>query len=200
MTAPYGKHPEPDHGPPAPVGPSTAEDAMPAVLELGPGWPVWTLRLALSVVAVGAVLPLFGINVAAFVFLVVIAALAAGLPSSPAPALLIGAVAVAVTAAGADPLRPAVLVEIPLLHLVHVLAGITALVPTRAVVRPSALLRPARRFVVVQLVVFAVTGLAEILPTGRDTTVVELAGLVAASGLVALAIFALTREKKRDRQ
>jgi hypothetical protein len=172
-----------------------------AVLELGPGWPAWVLRLVLLAVAVGSVAVLLGSGIAGvvLVFLFAVALVAAGLPSSPAPALLIAVVAVALTAAGGDPLRPAVLIEIPLLHLVHAVASLTSLVPLRAVIQPAALLRPARRFVVVQLAVFAVVGLAEILPTGRNATVVELVGLAAVTGLVALAIYALTRGNEKDR-
>ena len=84
---------------------------------------------------------------------------------------------VTVTVVGGDPLRPEVLVEIPLLHLVHLTAAISALLPVRSVIRPAALVAPARRFVLVQVAVFAVVAVAEVLPTGRNTTVVELAGL-----------------------
>lgn len=171
------------------------------VVELGPGMPNWVLRLGLLAVSVASVALLLGDGIAGvvLVFLFAVALVAAGLPSSPAPALLIGAVAVAVTVVGGDQLRPEVLIEIPLLHLVHVVSALTSLVPLRAVIRPAALLRPARRFVTVQIAVFTIVGLAEILPTGRNTTVVELAGLVGATGLVALAIYALTRGKNRDR-
>lgn len=174
-----------------------AEDDGRRVLELGSGWPAWSLRVVLLLAAVGTVVPLLGAGPAGVVLIVLfgLAVLAAALPATPAPALLIGAVAVTATALGGDPLRPAVLVEIPLVHLVHVVASLTALVPARAVLRPSALLRPARRFAAVQLAVFAVVGLAEVLPTGRNTTVVELAGLVAATGLVAVAIRAVHGRK-----
>jgi hypothetical protein len=172
----------------------TGEDG-PRALELGPGWPAWSLRVVLLLAGVGSVVPLLGGGVAGVVLVVLfgLAVVTAALPATPAPALLIGAVAVAVTAVGGDPLRPAVLVEIPLVHLVHVVASLAALVPANAVLRPSVLVRPVRRFVLVQLSVFAVVGLAEVLPTGRNTTVVELAGLVAATGLVAVAIRAVHR-------
>jgi hypothetical protein len=171
------------------------------VVELGPGLPNWVLRLVLLGGSVASVALLLGDGIAGVVlaFLFVVALVTAGLPASPAPALLIGAVAVTLTVAGGDALRPEVLIEIPLLHLVHVVASLTSLVPIRAVIRPAALLRPARRFLVVQIAVFAVVGLAEILPTGRNTTVVELAGLVGALGLVVLAIYALTRGKNWGR-
>jgi hypothetical protein len=100
-----------------------------------------------------------------------------------------------VTAGGGDALRPEVLIEIPLLHLVHVAGSFAALVPVRALVRPAALLRPAVRFVAVQAITFAVVGVAAVLPTGRNTTVVELAGLVASTGLVILAIRLVARRR-----
>jgi hypothetical protein len=165
------------------------------ILELGPGWPGWVLRLVLLLTGLGAVTVLLGdaLLPVALTVLLVLALLPAAFPASPAPALLIAAVAIAVTASGGDPLRPEVLVEIPLLHLMHSVSSIAALLPIRSVVRPAALVRPARRFVAVQVAVFAIVGLAAALPTGRNTIVVELAGLVAASGLVLLAIRLLTR-------
>jgi hypothetical protein len=179
--------------------PRTQTPAAPApkILELGPGLPGWTMRLALLLAAAGATVAQMHDGSVAIVSVVlfVLAAVTALAPASPAPAMLIVAVAIAVAVGGSDPLRLVVLVEIPLLHLVHVLASISALVPLRSVIRPSALLRPARRFVAVQIGVFAVVGLAEILPTRRNTTFVEVVGLIAATGLVLLAIKLLTRAK-----
>jgi hypothetical protein len=172
-----------------------AQSAVPPIVELGPGWPGWVLRLLLLTAGFGAVGTLLsdGLSILVLVVLLGLALLTAALPASPAPALLIAAVVITVTVVGGDPLRPEVLVEIPLLHLVHLTAAITALLPVRSVIRPAALVAPARRFVLVQVAVFAVVAMAEMLPTGRNTTVVELAGLIAASGLVLLAIRLLTR-------
>ena len=61
--------------------------------------------------------------------------------------------------------------------------------------RTGALWPPVRRFVVVQAVTFAVAGLSAALPTGRNTTVVELAGLIASTGLVILAIRVVVRRR-----
>lgn len=167
------------------------------VVEVGSGLPGWLLRVALLLTGGGvvAVLAADGTVLPLLVALFALAAVAALAPASPAPAMLIAAVAVAVVVEGHDPLRLAVLVEIPLVHLVHLTAALAALLPLRSVIRPAALLRPARRFVVVQLAVFAVAGIAEILPTGRNATIVELAGLIAATGLVLVAIRLLTRRK-----
>jgi hypothetical protein len=168
-----------------------------AVLELGGGWPGWVPRAILLAASLGATAALVGSGVdgIALAFIFVFALLVPLFPASPAPAVLIGAIAVAVTAGGGDALRPEVLIEIPLLHLVHVAGAFAALVPVGAVIRPAALLRPAARFVAVQAATFAVVGVAALLPTGRNTTVVELAGLVAATGLVILAIRLMARRR-----
>lgn len=167
------------------------------ILELDRGLPAWLLRIVLLLAGVGASLALLGDGLISVVLVVllVLSVVTAAVPASPAPAMLIGAVAIAVAVAGGDPLRPVVLLEIPLLHLIHLTASISALVPVRAVIRPAALARPARRFLFVQIGVFAIVGLAEILPTGQNSTVVELAGVFAVVGLVFLAIRLLTREK-----
>ncbi len=171
--------------------------AAPRIVELGSGLPGWTLRLALLLAGCGATVAEMhdGAVVTVSVVLFVLAAVTTLAPASPAPAMFIVAAAVAVAVGGSDPLRLVVLLEIPLLHLLHVLASLSALVPLRSVITPSALLRPARRFVAVQIGVFAVVGIAEILPTGRNTTFVEVVGLVAATGLVLIAIKLLTRAK-----
>jgi hypothetical protein len=155
------------------------------------------LRAALLLAGGGAVgvLAADGTVVPVLVALFALAAVSALAPASPAPAMLIAAVGVAVVVEGDDPLRLAVLVELPLVHLVHLTAALAALLPLRSVIQPTALLRPAVRFVVVQAVVFAVAGIAEILPTRRNATIVELAGLIAATGLVLVAIRLLTRHK-----
>jgi hypothetical protein len=177
--------------------PRAVNTAAPPIVELGSGLPGWVLRLALLVVACGAAVAEMHDGPVAVVVgvLFVLAAVTTLAPASPAPAMLIAAVAIAVAVGGGDPLRPVVLVEIPLVHLVHVLASITALVPLRSVISPAALRRPALRFLAVQIGVFAIVGVAEILPTGRNTTFVEVVGLIAATGLVLLAIRLLTREK-----
>ena len=128
-------------------------------------------------------------------FVILFALVVPAVPGTRAPAVLIAGIAVAVAAGGGGALRPEVLVEIPLVHLVHVAASFAALVPVKAVIKPSAFLRPLRRFVVVQAVTFAVVGIAALLPTGRNPTVVELAGLVASTGLVVLAIRLVTRRR-----
>ncbi|HEX9335363.1 MAG TPA: hypothetical protein VF892_05745 [Pseudonocardiaceae bacterium] len=175
----------------------TTEPTTAAVVELGRGWPGWVPRVILLLAGLAAAIVLAGgdVNSIALGFLIAFAIVLPLVPATPAPAILIGGIAVAVAAGSGDALRPEVLIEIPLLHLVHVAASLAALVPLRAVIRPSALARPARRFVVVQAVTFVVVGVAALLPTGRNPTVVELAGLVAATGLVVLMIWLVSRRR-----
>lgn len=185
---------------PSSAAPATAATSDPPglpILELGPGWPGWVPRVVLLLAGLGASFVLLGDNVnsIAFGFILALALVVPLVPATPAPAILIGAVAVAVAASSGDALRPAVLLEIPLLHLVHVTASFAGLVPVRAVIRPAALWRPARRFLVVQALTFAVVAVAELLPTGRDPIVVEIAGLVASTGLVAVAIWLVARRQ-----
>jgi hypothetical protein len=167
------------------------------IVELGRGWPGWVPRVVLLLAGAGAATALLGNGVdgIAMGFIFVFALLVPLVPATPSAAILIGAVAVAVAAGPGAALRPEVLIEIPLLHLVHVAAALSALVPYNAVIQPAALWPAARRFVVVQAVTFAVVGVAAALPTGRNTTVVELAGLIASTGLVILAIRMVVRRR-----
>jgi hypothetical protein len=166
-------------------------------VELGRGWPGWVPRVVLLLAGLGAATALLGHGVESIAmgFIFVFAVLVPLVPATPSAAILIGAVAVAVAAGPGPALRPEVLIEIPLLHLVHVTAALSALVPHNAVIQPAALWPPVRRFVLVQAVTFAVVGLAAVLPTGRNTTVVELAGLIASTGLVILAIRMVVRRR-----
>jgi hypothetical protein len=175
----------------------TREKSVPDSVELGAGWPGWVPRVVLLLAGVGAAAALAGNGVdgLALAFILLFALVVPLVPATPSAAILIGAVAVAVAAGPGPALRPEVLVEIPLLHLVHVAAALSALVPYNAVIQPAALWPAARRFVVVQAVTFAVVGVAAALPTGRNTTVVELAGLIASTGLVILAIRMVVRRR-----
>ncbi|HEX4722237.1 MAG TPA: hypothetical protein VH333_06965 [Pseudonocardiaceae bacterium] len=167
------------------------------ILELGRGWPGWVPRAILLLAGLGAAAALLADNAnsIALGFVLLFALVVPLVPATPAPAILIAGVAVAVAAGGGDPLRPTVLFEIPLLHLVHLTASFAALVPVRAVVRPAALWRPARRFLVVQALTFAVVGVAALLPTGRNPAVVEVAGLIASTALVVLAVWLVVRRR-----
>ncbi|HEY1570042.1 MAG TPA: hypothetical protein VGG05_01770 [Pseudonocardiaceae bacterium] len=155
------------------------------------------IRAVSLLVGVGAVVVVYqDISVPVLiVVLLVVAVVSAAAPASPAPAVLIAAVAIVVVLSGGSPVRPEVLVEIPLLHLVHATASISALAPLRSVLRPSALVRPAVRLFGVQAGVFAVVGITEILPTGQNTTIVEIIGLIGVTALVLVTITLVTRQK-----
>jgi hypothetical protein len=175
-----------------PAPPTPAPERM---VELGAGWPGWLPRLFVLLVGLAATAVLFGhdIDDIALVFVFVFALIVPAIPATPAPAILIGAIAVAVTAGSGDALRPEVLLEIPLLHLVHVGSSFAAVVPIRSIVQPAAVRKPLTRFLAVQVATFVVVGVAALLPTGRNPTVVELAGLIASTGLVVLAIRLVSR-------
>jgi hypothetical protein len=168
--------------------PGPAEVLSERIVELGRGLPGWLPRVVLLAAGVGAVLAQAGSGPGWGLLLVlaVFAVLASVFPSSPAPAVLIAAVAVMVTATTGSPLRAEVLVEIPLLHLVHLSAALAGIVPVLARIQPAALRAPGFRFLLVQLVTFGVAGLAALLPTGRNSAQIEVAGLVAVAGLVVL--------------
>lgn len=176
---------------------TSSSPSSPPVAELGRGMPGWVIRIVSLVLGIGAVFlvyPDISVPLLAIVLLVVTAVSAAA-PASPAPAVLIAAVAIVLVLSGGSPVRPEVLVAIPLLHLLHATASIAALVPARSVIRPAALVRPARRFLGVQAGVFAVVGITEILPTGQNTTIVEIIGLLGVTALVLVTIRLVTRDK-----
>jgi hypothetical protein len=162
------------------------------ILELGGGWPGWVPRVVVLLAGAGAVgvaaVAAGGLNTGVLVALAVLVGLSAAMPNTPGPAVLIAAVVVLLTLQDGDPLRWSVLVEIPLLHLVHVGAALSAIVPVRALIVPVALLAPARRFLLVQLGVFAVAGFAALLPADRNPAIVEVVGLLAVTGISLLAI------------
>lgn len=171
--------------------------SAPPVVELGRGLPGWVIRAGLLLLCAGAVFAVHpDVPVPVLVAVLgVLAVVSAAVPASPAPAVLIAAIALVLAFTPGDPLRPAVLVAIPLLHLVHATAAVAAVAPLRSVVRPAALVRPASRFLAVQAGVFAVVGIAEILPTGQNTTIVEVIGLIGVTTLVVVTIRLLTRDK-----
>lgn len=165
---------------------------------LGRGMPAWLLRVAVLAAGVfviaiptadGALLgPLFIMGP-----LVVIAVYA---PASPVPSGLVIAAAVMVALTGDDPLRPAVLVMIPAVHLFHVTCGLAGLVPLRGRLHPRALLRPALRFLLVEAIVFAFVGVAALLPTTAVPATIEVAAL---AGLVVVAVIILVWHRQSFR-
>ncbi|HEY0450741.1 hypothetical protein [Actinophytocola sp.] len=163
---------------------------------LGQGLPAWTLRALVALSGTGVVLipasegALWG---ALFVLGPAILA-SVYAPASPVPSAVVIGAAVLVALTGDDPLRPAVLAMIPVVHLFHVSCGLAGVLPSRGRVHLRALRGTAVRFVVVQAVVFALAGLAALMPVGPTPAVLEVTALVA---LTAIALVILLWHRQR---
>ncbi len=160
-------------------------------LVVGRGVPSVLLRVAVFVVGLAIVLvPLLeGTTLGTVVVLVPAVLASVYAPASPAPAGVVVVVALLIALADGDPLRAAVLVLIPLVHLFHVTCAIAGVVPSDGRVHVSALRAPALRFVSVQAVVFALAGLAALLPAGRVPVAFEIVGLAGLAGIGVLLIW-----------
>lgn len=165
------------------------------VPEVGRGFPAWWLRIAIGLVGAAVlVIPSFESTVGGAVVLLAPMILASmWAPASPVPAAVVIGGAVLVAVAGDDPLRPVVLAMIPTVYLFHVLCGLAGVLPANGRLHWAALRRPALRFLLVQAVVFALAGLAALLPTGRVPAVVEIGAL---TGLAALAAVILVLQRR----
>lgn len=164
-------------------------------LVVGRGIPNWVFRAAILLLGAAIVAPLLsGATLGALVVLAPAVLAAVYAPDSPAPAAVVIAAALLVALSGTDPLRPEVLVLIPLVHLFHVTCALAGVLPYDGRLHVRALRAPALRFVVVQAAVFALAGLAALLPTGRVPAPVELVALV---GLTALALLIVWLQRRR---
>jgi hypothetical protein len=166
---------------------------------LGRGVPAWLLRLAVAVT--GALVIAIPATEGAFwgaLFILAPAILASVYaPASPVPSAVVIGAAVLAALSGDDPLRPAVLVLIPAVHLFHLACAFAGIVPIRGRLHARAFARPALRFLLVQAIVFAFVGAAMLLPVTRIPAwleVVALAGLV----VIALTVLAWHRERRDD--
>lgn len=168
----------------------SAQDA----LVVGRGMPALVLRAAIFVVGIAIVIvPLReGVTVGTFVVLLPAVLASVYAPASPAPAGVVVVAAVIAAVGGDDPLRPEVLVLIPLVHLFHVLCGLAGAVPAAGRVHLRALRAPALRFLLVQAVMAAVVVGVRVLPAGRAEPLLEAVALVGLAG-VALVIVWLQR-------
>lgn len=148
--------------------------------------PAVALRVAILVVGLAiVVVPMTeGTTLGTLVILLPAVLMSAYAPASPAPAGVVIVAGVLVTLGDGGPLRPEVLVLIPLLHLFHVMCGIAGFVPVRGRLHPSALVAPALRFFLIQAAVFAVVLVVAFVPAVRVPASFEAIGLV---GLAALA-------------
>jgi len=158
--------------------------------------PDWTLRLGLAAVcaAVVAVLSTEGVPPGVLGMLGLIALAAVLVPASPAAAVLGGGAALLLAVySDGDPVRPAVLACIVLIHLLHVLTGLVAVVPAGSRIHLTALRRPALRFLAIQAAVFALAALAWQLPRTQTPVLIEVTALLAVTALAALALVLLRR-------
>ncbi len=159
------------------------------------GLPGWVLRAAIAVVglAVTAILYVEGVTVTPLVMYVGLVGVTAAIPASAASLLLIAYPAVAIVVLGGEPVRPAVLGLVALVHLAHVLCAYAALIPTRSRIHPAALRPAALRFLAVQAGVLALAAVVLLVPGGRTDEAVEVIGVLCAVGLVAGAVVLLSR-------
>lgn len=164
--------------------------------EYGVALPAWALRVLLAAASAGIVIVLAvdGAPVAVLVVAGLLAASGVLSPGSAAPAALSGAAAaLSAVYAGGVMLRPTVFALIFLVHLLHVSAGLAAVVPRGARLHLVALRRPALRFVAIQVAVFAVAGLASLIPAGRNPVSLEVLAVLGIAATAALAIVLLRR-------
>jgi len=176
---------------------SDNESSTVTLPRLGRGVPGWTLRLAVAltgtlVIAIpsteGAMwggLFILGPAILASIYA----------PASPVPSAVVIGAAVITALTGDDPLRPTVLAMIPAVHLFHVCCGLAGVLPVLGRVHLRALRRPALRFLLVQAVVFAMVGVAALLPTGRIPAVLEVTALV---GLLVIALVIVLWHRQRS--
>jgi hypothetical protein len=156
-------------------------------MKLTEGVPAWTVRAAvLGAVAIISILLLAqGVGLAGLI--AVFGGIAALMPSSPAPALVIITTAVCCAIVFDSPFNITVLVLLPLVHVVHIGSALAAVIPGTARIHLAALRPAAIRFVVVQTTALAVASVAAIVPKGVTPTVLEIGGLIAAAVLAACA-------------
>jgi hypothetical protein len=143
--------------------------------------------------ALVVVLAKSGVGGPALVVLGIGVLLSVVLPASPAPALVLLLIALAVVASRWDPFSAPVLVMVPVVHLLHVSCGIAGLVPLRSRLHLSALRAPAKRFVAIQAGVFALVGVLALTPVDRPPAVLELAAIVGVAVIAVLVIGLLNR-------
>ncbi|GLW92793.1 hypothetical protein [Actinokineospora globicatena] len=163
-----------------------------SAVDVGRGWSAWWLRGAAGVACAGILLDLglSGVSTVMFAIAALLATASVLLPASPAPLVLICCAALSVALSGDDPLRPAVLVLIPLVHALHLSCALAGLLPRGARFDPAALRQPLRRALVVQAVALGLALIAAVSPTTRTPEPVELIALLSIAGLALLVITA----------
>jgi hypothetical protein len=97
------------------------------------------------------------------------------------------ATAVCVAVVSEDPFSIGVLALLPLVHLVHIGSAVAAVIPGTARVHLTALRPAAARFALVQAIVFSLAGVAALVPKTVTPAALEVAALIGAALLAALA-------------
>jgi hypothetical protein len=168
---------------------------MSELLEVGRGLPGWTLRIVVAAAAGGivAVLMASGIQGAALALVALAVVLSLGMPSSPAPTLVLVLVGLSVLVTGSDPFAGPVLLLIPLVHLFHVSCAIAGTLPGKSRVHLPALRAPAIRFVAIQAGVFALAGLLALVRVDHVTAPLEIIALAGLAGVAFLLIWLICR-------
>jgi hypothetical protein len=158
-------------------------------MNLTAGLPAWVLRgvIACAVVLIIVLLMAQGVSVIPAGLIAVFGALTVLAPASPAPAFVIITTAVCVVVVSSDPFSIGVLALLPLVHLVHIGSAIVAVIPGTARVHLAALGPAATRFALVQLIVFGLAGVAALVPKTVTPAALEVAALIGAALLAALA-------------
>lgn len=159
-------------------------------MELRPGLSAWWLRAAIAVVGltVLGLLELQGLGFSLMIVFLVVLAITVAMPAAPGMTVLIGGAAMATAFMDGSTLSVEAVLLIPLLHLGHVLAGVAGVLPIGARLHLSAFRRPLRRYLLIQVSVLALVGVALVLPAGRIDPIVEVAGLLAAAGIALVAL------------
>jgi hypothetical protein len=159
--------------------------------------PDWSLRLlmAFACVAILAVLWTEGTPPGVLAILALVALSALLVPASPGAGVLGAgaAIVLAVYNDGDSAVRPAVLATVVLVHLLHVVTGLVAIIPRRSYIHLDALRRPALRFVGIQAVVFALAAVAWALPRGPTPVLIEVAALLGLTVVAVMALFLMRR-------
>ncbi|GAA2970766.1 hypothetical protein [Actinokineospora diospyrosa] len=168
-----------------------------SALEVGRGRSAWWLRGAAGGACAGIVLDLAlsGVSTVMLAVAALLSLAAVLLPASPAPLVLICTAALLLTLDGGDPLRPAVLVLIPLVHALHLACALAGLLPGGARFDPAAVRPTLRRAAAVQAVALGFAAVAAVVPITRTPEPVELIALLSIAGLALLVIVARQRRR-----
>ena len=160
-------------------------------LVVGRGMPAVVLRGAILVVGLAIVIVPLQAGVTTGTVVILLPAVLASVyaPASPVPSAVIVGVAVLIALSGGDPLRPEVLVLIPLVHLFHIACGVAGVVPVHGRVHARALTAPALRFLLTQGVMAVIVLVAALLPAGLSTPLFEAIALVGLAGVAVLVVF-----------